>query len=46
MLRRWPRPRIDPRIEAEALRVSADQAAQWRAVESARGLARWFVGRR
>jgi hypothetical protein len=46
MLRGWPRPRVDRRIEAEALCVSADQAAQWRAIEAARGWVRWFVGRR
>lgn len=46
MLRRWSRPCIDRRIEAEALRVSADHAAQWRAIEAAKGIARWLVGRR
>jgi len=46
MVRGRRRPDIAPEIEAEAIHASADQSRWWAAMSAAKGLARWFAGRR
>lgn len=42
MVRGWSRPRIDARIEAEAIQASKDQDWTWHVTEVAKQAARWM----
>lgn len=46
MIRGRHRPDVAPEIEAEAIQASAEQSRWWAAMNAAKGLALWFVGRR